>query len=84
MKNMRLTNISVDEVSLVDKAANKRKFAFLKRDEVSEIIKEEVKETEKIIEEVKTEQEELTPEELEQFKKLHNEIIELAALVKQN
>ncbi len=29
---MRLTEIEVDEVSLVDKAANRKKFAFIKRD----------------------------------------------------
>jgi len=29
---MRLKDIEVDEVSLVDKAANNKKFAFLKRD----------------------------------------------------
>lgn len=29
---MRLKNLRIDEVSLVDKAANRRKFAIVKRD----------------------------------------------------
>jgi len=39
---MRLTDIMVDEVSLVDKAANKRRFYIVKRDEsVDEKAKEQ-------------------------------------------
>jgi hypothetical protein len=38
---MRLIDITVDEVSLVDKAANKRQFVLIKRD--GEVKKEEVK-----------------------------------------
>ena len=73
---MRLSNIQVDEVSLVDKAANKRKFAFMKRDN-SEDVKEEVKETQKVVD-----KEELTPEELDILRKQLIELTELAALVK--
>lgn len=47
---MRLIDITVDEVSLVDKAANKRQFVLIKRDEpksetskVEEKPKEEIK-----------------------------------------
>jgi hypothetical protein len=36
MKKARLADIEVDEVSIVDKAANKRKFLFMKRDVTSE------------------------------------------------
>jgi hypothetical protein len=90
---MRLKNIQVDEVSLVDKAANKRKFAFLKRDTTPEpvpapvavpvvkadAVKEEVIEAQKIVD-----AEEFTPEELETLRKIHTELIELAAQVKKN
>jgi hypothetical protein len=74
---MRLTNIQVDEVSLVDKAANKRKFAFLKRDDTDDKVKTEVIEAQKVID-----KEEFTPEELEVLRKIHTELTELAAQVK--
>lgn len=78
---MRLFDITVDEVSLVDKAANKRKYAFMKRDDTSErkeIAKtEEVKEAAKILEESKKTEEvktpEYTPEELASFNALLTE-----------
>lgn len=77
---MRLTNITVDEVSLVDKAANKRKFAFMKRD-TTEIVKTEVKEAQKVVDDDK---EEFTPEELEMLRKQLTELTEIAALVKKD
>lgn len=72
-------NIQVDEVSLVDKAANKRKFAFMKRDDTKEIVKEETKQAQDIID-----KEIFTPEEVELLRKLHTELIELAAQVKKS
>jgi hypothetical protein len=36
-----LVDITVDEVSLVDKAANKKKFAFMKRDQEQPVVKNE-------------------------------------------
>lgn len=78
---MRLINITVDEVSLVDKAANKRKFCFQKRDTTEEIVKKETEEAQKILD---ADKEEFTPEEIEMLRKQLIELTELAALVKGN
>ena len=85
---MRLIDITVNEVSLVDKAANKRKFAFMKRDETEPkvaAVSEEVKEATKIIKEdnvVKPEEGKLTPEQLKEVAALNAELIELVASFK--
>jgi len=83
---MRLSDIEVDEVSLVDKAANKKKFAFMKRDqsqENNETAKnkeveksEEVKEAEKILANT-----EPTAEEIAKITDLVKQVNELTALV---
>lgn len=80
---MRLKDIEVDEVSLVDKAANKRKFAFMKRDNTEDHKEteknEEVKEAEQNITVVPTD--EPTAEEVEAIEKLLKEINDLSAQV---
>lgn len=89
---MRLIDITVNEVSLVDKAANKRKFAFMKREVVDpkvSAVKEEVKEATKILKDetvVKTidapKTDKLTPEQLKEVAALNAELIELVAQYK--
>lgn len=89
---MRLIDITVNEVSLVDKAANKRKFAFMKREVVDPkvaAVKEEVKEATKILKDetvVKTidapKTDKLTPEQLKEVAALNAELIELVAQYK--
>jgi hypothetical protein len=81
---MRLKDIEVDEVSLVDKAANNKKFAFLKRDaeDHKEIEKtEEVKEAEKLLNKEVPPTDEPTAEELALIADLSKQIAELTAQV---
>lgn len=77
---MRLMNIQVDEVSLVDKAANKRKFAFMKRDDTTDAVQDEVKAAQKVVDK----EEDFTPEEMLLIQKISNDLIELAAQVKKS
>jgi len=82
---MRLKDIEVDEVSLVDKAANKRKFAFMKRDNTDEHKEaeknDEVKEAEQNIAVVTPVTDEPTAEEVEAIEKLLKEINDLTVQV---
>jgi len=90
---MRLIDITVNEVSLVDKAANKRKFAFMKRETVDVKAlerQEEIETANKIIKEdnvvkppvVEAPKNLLTPEQLVQATALNAELIELVAQFK--
>lgn len=88
---MRLSDISVDEVSLVDKAANKRKFAFMKRDEKEvhkEIDKEmEIVEAQRIlkaanINNLVVDNDEPTAEEMAQMVELAKSLNDLTATLK--
>jgi hypothetical protein len=80
---MRLKEIVVNEVSLVDKAANKKMFAFIKRDETKVEDKKEVvlepavivKEPEVIVEPVvENKEEELTEEDMKAMESLYEQV----------
>lgn len=89
---MRLIDITVNEVSLVDKAANKRKFAIMKREVVTPKvaeINEDVEAANKILKantEVKPieapKEDKLTPEQLKDVAALNAALIELVAQYK--
>lgn len=89
---MRLIDITVNEVSLVDKAANKRKFAFMKRETVDVKAlerQEEVETANKIIKAeaevkpvVETPKAKYTPEQIAEATALNAELIELVAQLK--
>ncbi len=80
---MRLIDLTINEVSLVDKGANKKKFAFMKREtEVTPEVKAEVKEAAQIIKETEVKPEAFTPEQLSQMAAFNVEIIELVAQLK--
>ena len=89
---MRLSDIEVDEVSLVDKAANNKKFAFLKRDNTAEkeaADKAAAAEAEKQAElnkatEIINNNDEPSAEEIAQIEDLSKQIIELTAQVNKN
>lgn len=90
---MRLIDITVNEVSLVDKAANKLKFAFMKREVVDPkvaAVTEDVKEATKILKEdtavkpvAEVPKHNLTPEQLKEVAALNAELIELVAQYKE-
>ncbi len=77
---MRLKSLVVNEVSIVDKAANKRTFAIVKRDNTEEVVKAEVIEAQKVVD---ADKDELTPEQLDMLRKMASEVTELAALAKE-
>ena len=63
---MKLKDIMVNEVSLVNKGANRKKFYIVKRDETKEEVKENKVETvETKVEEVKEPVKEVPPKEVE-------------------